>query len=275
AGSIRIPSALCGLSGLKPRQDRVSLEGVVPLAPSLDSCGPIARTVGDAQTMFEMMTGESETLPDPKGVRIAVPADLGGITGAQEEVAHAIEAALGELSGAGLMIAEVDLPSFEEWDRPRSYPLMLQALEVHRNAGWYPRLADRYTSETLGALRFAEGLPAAKIESGLAELPGLKARLDGVLDEAEVLVLPTTDCPAPTRAEAGDVDDGYRAPVVRRLTRICGPVNVCGLAALAVQCGVTGEGLPVGLQLVGRDEAVLLAVGGLYQSLTDWHTRRP
>lgn len=154
-------------------------------------------------------------------------------------------------------------------------PLMLEALEVHSSRGWYPGRAEHYTAETLGSLRYAERLTPEKVEATRAPLAALVENLTGVFEDADVLVLPTTQTTAPTVGESSASDDGHRTPVVRSLTRLCGPVNVCRLAAMSIPCGFDEEGLPIGLHLVGRDEASLFAVAELYQSLTDWHSKRP
>jgi aspartyl-tRNA(Asn)/glutamyl-tRNA(Gln) amidotransferase subunit A len=274
AGSIRIPSALCGISGLKPRPGLVSLDGIIPLAPSLDACGPMARTVDDLRLLFEVIARRKQALPDARRLRLAVPGSA-STAEANENVAAAVEAAVSALATAGVECVEVDLAPFAEWDRPRSMPLMLEALEVHRSRGWYPQHADRYSEETLSSLRYAEELTQEKIESYRAALPALVDNLNSVFENIDVLALPTTQSTAPTVDESKGRDDGHRTPVVRALTRMCGPVNVCRLAAASVPCGFDENDLPVGLQLVGTDEATVLAVASLYQSLTDWHTRRP
>jgi len=274
AGSIRIPSSLCGISGLKPRPDMISVDGIIPLAPSLDACGPMARSVADLRIMFEALDGELGSTPGARGVRLAVPGNV-EVAGADAEVQSAIDSAVAVLVDDGLSRSEVDLEPFAVWDRPRSMPLMLEALEVHTSRGWYPSLADRYTEETLGSLRYAERLTPEKVEATRAQLAGLVENLMGVFRDADVLVLPTTQTTAPTVDESAARDDGHRTPVVRGLTRLCGPVNVCRLAAMSIPCGFDEEGLPIGLHLVGRDEASLFAVAELYQSLTDWHTKRP
>jgi aspartyl-tRNA(Asn)/glutamyl-tRNA(Gln) amidotransferase subunit A len=274
AGSIRIPAALCGISGLKPRPGVVSLDGIIPLAPSLDACGPMARTVADLRLLLEVIAGRKGTLPDAKRLRLAVPRSA-STAGASEIVAGAIEAAVSGLAGAGVERVEVELAPFSEWDRPRSMPLMLEALEVHSSRGWYPQRADRYKQETLASLRYAEQLTEEKIEADRAALPALVDNLNSVFENVDVLALPTTQVTAPTVDESKGSDDGHRTPVVRTLTRLCGPVNVCRLAAASIPCGFDHNDLPIGLQLVGTDEATVLAMASLYQSLTDWHTRRP
>jgi aspartyl-tRNA(Asn)/glutamyl-tRNA(Gln) amidotransferase subunit A len=273
AGSIRIPASLCGIGGLKPRPGVIPLDGVIPLSPSLDACGPMARTAADLQVLFEAIGG-TPGAPDPHVLRIAVP-ESAEVAGASPEVARAVDSAVMSLVDAGLRRVTVDLEPFGDWDRPRSMTLMLEALEVHRSSGWYPQRADRYSDETLGSLRYAERLTPEKVEEYRAPLAALVANLQSVFDHADVLALPTTQVTAPTVEESSARDDGHRTPVVRNLTRICGPVNVCRLAALSIPCGFDDSGLPIGLHLVGRDEGNLLALAGLYQSMTDWHTRRP
>ncbi len=274
AGSIRIPSSLCGISGLKPRPDVIPVDGIIPLAPSLDACGPMARTVADLRSLFEALDGGLGSAPEASEVRLAVPRSP-EVAGADAEVQSAVDAAVSMLVDAGLSRSEVDLEPFADWDRPRSMPLMLEALEVHRSRGWYPGRVDRYTEETLGSLRYAERLTPEKAEAIRAPLAPLVENLKSVFEEADVLVLPTTQTTAPTVDESSARDDGHRTPVVRALTRLCGPVNVCRLAAMSIPCGFDSGGLPMGVHLVGRDETSLFAVAELYQSLTDWHTKRP
>jgi len=274
AGSIRIPSALCGISGLKPRPGIVSLEGIIPLAPSLDACGPMARTASDLGVLLDAMTEVARERVEATRLRVALPDDV-EVAAADPEVAAAVADATRVLSDNGLTTVEVSLPSFEEWDVPRSLPLMLEALEVHRSRNWYPDKQELYTEETLGSLRYAETVGAAKISDAARRLSELKSALVAVFERADVLVLPATQGAAPTVAEAMNKDGGHRTPVVRRLTRLCGPMNVCGLAAASVPCGFSSDGLPIGLQLVGREESAVLAVAEHYQSLTEWHERRP
>jgi aspartyl-tRNA(Asn)/glutamyl-tRNA(Gln) amidotransferase subunit A len=274
AGSIRIPASLCGISGLKPRPDLIPVDGIIPLAPSLDACGPMARTVADLRVLFETLDGELRRRPEVQGLRLAVPGNP-EVAGATPDAQNAVDAAVAVLVDEGLSRSEVDLEPFSEWDRPRSMPLMLEALEVHRSRGWYPQRADRYTEETLGSLRFAERLTDEKVETTRAPLAALVENLMGVFEDADVLVLPTTQVTAPTVSESSARDDGHRTPVVRNLTRLCGPVNVCRLAAMSIPCGFDKSGLPIGLHLIGQNESSLLALGELYQSLTDWHTKRP
>jgi aspartyl-tRNA(Asn)/glutamyl-tRNA(Gln) amidotransferase subunit A len=156
---------------------------------------------------------------------------------------------------------------FTSFDGPRSAVLMWEALEVHRSRGWWPDRAGDYTEETRGYLLHAEkNLSPGGVEAARAECRRLAAGLVSVFDDADVLVTPTVPCVAPTHEEAAQRSEGSpRRPIVMKLTRIPGPVNVAGLAALSVPCGLGAGGLPIGLQLIGRDEATVLRLGSAYE----------
>jgi aspartyl-tRNA(Asn)/glutamyl-tRNA(Gln) amidotransferase subunit A len=282
AGSVRIPAALCGLTGLKPSTGRLPLAGIIPLAPSLDACGPIARTAADCHLIWGALSGdERSTRIDPSGLRVAVVHSLDAMMAQSPmraadltidaDVAAATEAAAGVLGEAGATLTRVDLPGLKEWDLPRAVQLMVEALVVHEDAGWYPARSDDYGTETVAAHRYAEKLTAATLLRSYRKLEDLKATWGAVLDDVDVLLLPTTPAPAPLVGETKGLDDGHRPPVTRTLTRICGPVNVCGLAAVSVPARPTPEGLPIGVQFIARTEATALGSALCFQSLTDWH----
>jgi aspartyl-tRNA(Asn)/glutamyl-tRNA(Gln) amidotransferase subunit A len=276
AGSIRIPAALCGATGLKPTPGAVPVDGIIPLAPSLDVCGPMARDAADCDLLWRGLTGAYGRGPaDAEGLRVAAPDSPTDIGEMDDEVAMATEQMIATFVSEGANRSVVDLPHLKEWDRPRSLPLMTEALIVHKEAGWYPEHASEYSLDTRAAFEYAEKISAAELVTAYRSLEGLTARLMAAFDDADILILPTTPVPAPTVAEAGGRDDEYRPPVTRSLTRICGPVNWCRLAAISVPCGVTATGLPLGAQIIGRDERTVLDTALLYQALTDWHTRRP
>jgi aspartyl-tRNA(Asn)/glutamyl-tRNA(Gln) amidotransferase subunit A len=276
AGSIRIPSGLCGVSGLKPRPGVIPVGGIIPLAPSLDCCGPIARDAADLSLMWSALTGGAPAhAADPGALRVAAPRAFHDIGELDPEVESAVDEFMATLTGAGATRVDADLPHLKEWDRPRGLPLMVEALIVHQEAGWYPEHVADYDPATVDAFRYAENLPPERLADAYKALEGLTARLLNVFTSADVLVLPVTPVAAPTHEQAAIHDGEHRPPVTRELTRVCGPVNWCRLAAAAVPCGFTSAGLPVGAQIIGPDERTVLATALLYQSLTDFHTRRP
>jgi aspartyl-tRNA(Asn)/glutamyl-tRNA(Gln) amidotransferase subunit A len=269
AGSIRIPAALCGVVGLKPRPGLLPLEGVIPLAPSFDVVGPMARTVADVTVLWEVLSGQGVDLAGAGNLRVAFAPEA-ALPELEPEVASAFALALVALRGIAASVQGADVVPFASFDAPRSAVLMWEALQVHRSRGWWPDRAGEYTEETRGYLEHAERkLSPALVEAARAECRELAARLVSVLDGADVLVTPTVPCVAPTHEEAAQRSEGSpRRPVVTKLTRIPGPVNVAGLAALSVPCGLGAGGLPIGLQLIGRDEETVLRMGAAYERLT-------
>ena len=266
AGSIRIPAALCGVVGLKPRPGLVSTEGVIPLAPSFDVVGPMARTVEDVALLWEVLSDRPVELGGAASLRVVfAPPDA--LPELEPEVAAAFALALEALGGIAASVGEADVVPFASFDRARSAVLMSEALQVHRSHGWWPARAGDYTEETRDYLRYAEkNLSPGAVEAARAECRTLAARLVSALDGADVLVTPTLPCVAPTHEEAARRAEGSpRRPIGMKLTRIPSPVNVAGLAALSVPCGPGAGGLPIGLQLIGRDEETVLTMGAAYE----------
>jgi len=264
AGSIRLPAAFCGVSGLKPRPRTLPMDGVVALAPSMDSAGPLARSAEDLELLWLALGGVAPP-GAPSTLRVGVPVPA---PAADDEVAAAVAAAVRALAGAGGRVVAVDVPPWEAWARPRGRLLVAEALAAHRGAGWYPARRERYGEEALGYLRAAERLSARDVEDARRELAGLAGRLRAALAAVDVLALPTSPVTAPLRDA-----DPLRA--ARELTPPCGPASAAGLAAVSVPCGFTAAGLPIGLQLVALHERLALAAARAYQSLSDFHARRP
>lgn len=265
AGSIRIPAALCGMVGLKPRPGIVSLEGVIPLAPSFDALGPMGLTVADVALLWEVVSGQQVDLGDGSDLKV-VFAPLAALPELEPEVATAYAAAVEVLRGTAAGVREADVSPFASFDVPRSTVLTWEALQVHRSRGWWPARVGDYTEETRGYLSRAEkNLTPEAVEEARAQCRKLAAQLISALDGADVLATPTVPCVAPTHEEAAARnEDSPRRPVVMKLTRIPGPVNVAALAALSVPCGSGAGGLPIGLQLIGRDEGTVLRMGAAY-----------
>jgi aspartyl-tRNA(Asn)/glutamyl-tRNA(Gln) amidotransferase subunit A len=275
AGSIRIPAALCGLSALKPRAESVPMDGIVPLSWSLDSCGPMARSVADVVRMWEALTDTRAELPPARELTLVVPSSIAQVTEADSEVVSAVEAAVGLLGSAGPRARRVDLRPFAEWDRARSVLLMTEALVAHQEAGWYPDAQERYNEETLENMRYAESLSASDFLAATRRVRQLKDELMSHLGPADVLLLPGAPVTAPFVGEATRRGDEPRPAVVMKLTRANGPINCSGLASVSAPCGLSGEGLPIGVQFVARSEATALAIGLLWQTLSDFHHARP
>ncbi|MGH2820120.1 MAG: amidase, partial [Actinomycetota bacterium] len=187
AGSVRIPAALCGVSGLKPSRGAGPMSGIIPLAPSMDVCGPIARAARDVALLWQVMAGVPA--PGPRGldrVAVGVADPLSELAEVQPEVASALEAAVETLTEAGARRVPVDLPSVKEWNRPRMTVLMAEALEVHRGRGWYPARANAYTEETCSYLERAERTSPEEVTEACHALALLSRRLVAALDSVDV-----------------------------------------------------------------------------------------
>lgn len=271
-GSIRVPAALCGVSGLKPATVPFPMQGVIPLSPRMDVVGPIARTVEDLEIIWTALGGKgAEEVP----VSLGIPSDE--VFGECEaEVLDRFHEACVVLAALVSETTPVALPAFEDFNLPRSALIMPDALDVHRKAGWWPGSADDYTEEIRDFMLFAENLPAEMIEAGQAEAARLSAELMAAFEAVTVIATPTVPCVAPTHLEAEAKEDGGpRRPVAMKLMRLPGPANMAGLAALSVPCGLGAHGMPVGLQLMAKEEGVLLSLGKRFQEVTDWHLLGP
>ena len=284
-GSIRIPSSLCGVSGLKPTYGRVSRRGVVPLSWSLDHVGPMARSAADAAVILKAIAGRDpgddtsseETAPDYskalvdtrlKGVRIGVP-DSFFFDSVDAESLEAIRAALFLLRDMKAQVDEVSLPHAAEAPQAVAAIMLPEALAYHHR--WLAERPDDYGEDVRGRLELASLLPAVTY----VEAMRLRALVSeewrtSVFDRFDLLAVPTTPIAAPPLDE-----DGLQSTL--NLTRFTGAFNLTGLPALSIPCGFSSAGLPIGLQLVGRwwEEATVLRVAHAYQQATDWHRRTP
>ncbi len=284
-GSVRIPSALCGITGLKPTYGRVSLRGVVPLSTSLDHVGPMARSAADAAIILKAIAGHDpddetsseEPVPDYakllegrglKGLRIGVPHEH-FFDDIEVEVAAAVRGAISTLEELGAPVSDVSLPHIEKAPVAVGALMLSEALAYHRR--WLAERPHDYGEDVRRRLEM--GLPYT--DASQAEANRLRSLMiaewrEKVFDRVDLLVVPTTPVPAP-RLEAGDLQ------ATLNLIRFTNPFNLTGLPAISVPCGFTRDGLPIGLQLVGRwfEEGTVLGAAQAYQQATDWHKRAP
>jgi aspartyl-tRNA(Asn)/glutamyl-tRNA(Gln) amidotransferase subunit A len=289
-GSIRIPASLCGISGLKPTYGRVSRAGVLPLAWSLDHVGPMARTAADCALMLGAMAGydprdpTTSVLPVPdymaaltgavKGVRIGL---LGPffMESAGDEQRRAIEQAVKTLEGLGAAVREASLDRAGLAAGASTAVIAVEAYAYHEP--WIKTRAPEYGPDVRERLRLGAFITGAEYVNGQRARALLRDSVDAALAGLDVLVAPTTPVAA-TAVGASEVEiRGERQPVRGSLIRFTRPFNASGHPAASIPCGFTGDGLPIGLQIVGRpfDEATVLRVADAFQRATDWHARRP
>jgi len=289
-GSVRIPSALCGISGIKPTYGRVSRAGVLPLAWSLDHVGPMCRTAADCALMLGAMAGydprdpTTSVLPVPdytaaltgqvKGLRVGVLRSF-FLESTGVALRHAVEEAVKVLEGLGATIQDVNLET-AQFAPAASYAVLSPEAYAYHEAWLRERPAD-YGDDVRQRLRVGAFISAAEYLKGQQARALIRREVDGALAKADVLVCATTPIVA-TAVGQGEVTVEHEKLAVRAsLIRFTRPFNLTGHPAASIPCGFTAAGLPVGLQIIGRpfDEATVLRVADAYQRATDWHTRRP
>ncbi|MFO1067070.1 MAG: amidase [Geminicoccaceae bacterium] len=290
-GSIRFPAGCTGLVGIKPTYGRVSRFGAMPLSPSLDHVGPLTRTVEDAALLLQVIAGQDANDPttssrpvpdyvgalagDIRGLRIAVPRRHEVEVDA--EVQRLLDASLDTLRRLGASLVPVDLPSFAPMNLWRRQIMTAEAASIHRPWLTGPKRAE-YTPTTLARM-----LPGLEV-SAVDYLDGLRARaveldrfVKAALTEADVVHMPVLATPVP-RIDETEID-GHPdwVAMINRLGWFMGPANYLGLPAIAVPVGLTANGLPNAMQLVGRpfDEATLLRAALAFERETGFPRQAP
>jgi Asp-tRNA(Asn)/Glu-tRNA(Gln) amidotransferase A subunit family amidase len=248
-GSVRIPAALNGLVGLKPTRGAVPLEGVAQLTHDLDHVGPIAWTVDDAATLFEVMAAVALDRDAAVG-RVALLPDV--FAGLDEAVTAPVLAAAAEVFGA---CPEIATP-LTAWSVQVAF--VVAGTEAAERFGALAA-SGALAPDTRVTLRLAEGLGDEDRRRAARAREGIRAELDLALRGHDVLIAPATGAAAPRVHPAARRTGELDLATVARLAAPCFPANLTGLPALTVPC--VREGLPVGMQLVGRrgEEARLLA----------------
>jgi len=280
-GSVRLPASFCGLTGLKVTVGRVSTWGIVPLSTTLDTPGPLARTVEDTALLYEAISGPDPLDPTTRGIAPDAPWStlnrgvrglrLGRMPEAEREgvaadMLAAYDAALDLLAEQGAEIVDVALP-FRFSD--------CVAMSGITNAEAYfvnGALAEDPASQLGDAVR-ARILAGATVSAQeylgtLQRRAAMKVAYAAALEGIDALLTPTTECAAVALSE---VDEAH---LPSRFTRFG---NLLDLCALALPNGFTSAGLPLSLQITcrGYGEAMALRIGQAYQQATDWHRRRP
>jgi aspartyl-tRNA(Asn)/glutamyl-tRNA(Gln) amidotransferase subunit A len=281
-GSVRLPASFCGVVGLKTTIGRISTAGILPLAETFDTPGPITRSVEDAALLFNLLQGPDPLDPrtlfrpadDPRpglkrgvaGIRMAVlpEAERGNI---DSEVVAAYDAAVALLAEAGAHIVEAPLPR-----RVADYARLCEEIMFAEGYSHMAGIVDRddLPLDQDVRARFLQGkdLLAADYLQMLRQREVMKRDFEAAFADIDVLLTPTTAMPAiPLEAI-----DQKLSPA--RFTRMANCLDRC---ALALPCGFTRGGLPVSLQIIGRgyDEATALRAGWAYEQATPWHRQIP
>ncbi|GAA1706653.1 Asp-tRNA(Asn)/Glu-tRNA(Gln) amidotransferase subunit GatA [Kribbella yunnanensis] len=286
-GSIRLPASANGVTGLRPTVGLISDDGVFPLAWSMDTVGPLARSARDIALVLRAIEGPEGVGPAAEAHRRSepdVPHDLTGrVIGWDEEFASggclpgvlaALKAALGEMESLGAKIVPVSLPDTELVQKAWSVIHIAEPAAVHREL--LRKHADEYGADVRALLQLGELLPATDYIQAQRFRSAVRSRTWAALRGVDVLALPTAGW-IPSVLGRNPLD------AVRDLTGVTTGLrfytcfaSMLAAPALTIPVGFAEE-LPVGLQLVGRpfEDSTLLAAGEVFQNHTDWHLRRP
>ena len=289
AGSIRNPSAFCGLAGLKATYGRVSRYGLAPLSWSLDHCGPMARVVEDTAHMLRAIAGHdpqdptSSTAPvadyasalreDVKGMVVGVPRDYINECAPRTEpiVLKLMDKAIDELKSLGARVEEVKVQTLHIATISNAVIYYNEFWAAHKSdAAWVLKngAAQRRARIYLGILtNSADYIQAQRVRSRV------RAEFAEVFRKVDCLALPCQTGPAPLLKDMGPIDTLFKHVV----PEYHGPFNLVGLPTLSVPCGFSENNLPIALQLVGKpfDELTILRAGYAYQQHMRWFERKP
>ena len=273
-GSIRIPSSVCGVVGLKPTYGRVSLRGVMPLSWNLDHAGPMTRSVLDAGIMLNAMAGydadDPTTVNVPlqdyaeiteaslKGVRIAL-AEEGYMDFAHPEVAKAVRRSASVFKDLGAAVESVDFNWLTEAARANGLMTPADGAAYH-----YERMnatPEVYGEDVLRRLQMGAAYTSTEYARARRTQTETKRRMARFFEDYDLLILPSSAVTAPPIEGPDAVEQA------KLLTRFTAPFNLTGLPALSVPCGFDGNGLPIGLQIVGAawEEKKVLQAGYAFE----------
>ncbi|NQW52030.1 MAG: amidase [Rhodospirillales bacterium] len=286
-GSIRFPSTMNGLSGLKPTWGRVSRAGVFALAESLDHIGPMTRSALDAAIVLGVIAGAdaedptSVGLPVPdyaasidagvRGRRIGLATNMHGL---DDDARRALDGAMEALKNAGAILVDVRLPDgFDQGARDWVPLCGVEAAVAHEAT--YPSRAAAYGPVLSGLLEQGRRLSAMELAKMQLRRAALTGELNRLLASLDLLLMPVM-AKAAWSTEALLAAGRDPEAVAGRL-RYTAPFDLSGHPTLTLPGGMTAECVPVGFQIVGKafDEGPILAAGHAYQQQTDWHLRRP
>ena len=286
-GSIRFPSTMNGLSGMKPTWGRVSRAGVFALADSLDHIGPMTRSALDAAIMLGVIAGADAD--DPTAVPLAVPDYAGSIgagvrgkrvglptnaTDLDADSQSALDGAVKALRAAGAEIVDIALPGdFNNGSRDWVALCAIETALAHEAT--YPSRASEYGPVLAGLIemgRRLSGLEIARLQVRRAALTGGLNKLLAGLDLLLMPVMGRAVWSLDTLAAGGRDPESVAARL-----RYTAPFDLSGHPTLTLPGGMSKDGVPTGFQIVSRafDEATILAAGHAYQQATDWHLKRP
>lgn len=269
-GSVRVPAACCGIVGLKPGWGILPDTGAMPLAPSLDVIGFMARHAGDLLRVWSALTGAA----DVPAIRSLAVLD-NAVAPAAEPVRRALLEALEVLNQAGIGHASVDCTGpMAAADAAALTIMQAEAARIHGAHGAEAEPADPALMRRIGkGLAISDAALAAAQDAQ----PRLRDAFLTALGTADAAVLPVMPFPTPLASVVDPHDPDFAPRTLYAMTSLTRFVNALGLPAIAVPVGFDRRGTPLAMQVIGRPggEMALLRLAATYQSLTRWDERRP
>ena len=289
-GSVRIPASACGIVGHKPTFGRVSRVGVFPLSNSLDTVGPMTRTVRDAAIVMNAIAGYDErdqssaNRPDEdftrllgqdiSGLRIGIPQEY-FYDMIDDEVRAAVQQAARKLEELGAHVEECSIPALNDSINISGTILLTEAAEIHLDN--LRERADDFGADVRGRLEEGAMNPAVTYIAAQRARAEFNRAIAESLKTYDILLAPSTAAPAPKIGEDIVEVNGQTEHKLALMPRLTRPHNICGIPTVSVPCGFSADGLPIGMQLAARpfEDALALQVAHAYEQATEWHTRRP
>jgi aspartyl-tRNA(Asn)/glutamyl-tRNA(Gln) amidotransferase subunit A len=288
-GSIRIPASFCGTVGLKPTFGRVSRYGVLPLDFSLDHMGPLSRSVRDAALTLDVLAGfdSRDDTSSRKPVEPYLPSEAASIQGVRiglpdgfyferiaPAVAEAVRRAAVVAERAGAVVVPVRLPDIANLNTIGRIILLCEASATMER---YLARREDFGTDVLALLDQGRLIPATDYINAQRIRRALRQEFQSVWKQVDCLLTPTTPTSAPrigqTTLKLGSDEEDVRIAS----TRLVRGINVLGLPALSLPCGFDEQGLPLGLQIIGRSfqEALILRVGAAVEDALEFRQRTP
>ncbi|MBI4641051.1 MAG: aspartyl/glutamyl-tRNA amidotransferase subunit A [Candidatus Tectomicrobia bacterium] len=280
-GSIRGPASYCGIAGIRPTSGRVSCHGVIPLSWSLDTAGPLTKSVEDNALVLKAVAGWdpldpfSADIPVPdytatlnegmKGLRVGIPRHH-FYEGLDSEVEDAVNKALTVFKELGASLEEVTIPQVEYASFVYDNIVPPEAASYHEP--YLATQAEKYAPTVRTRFEVGQFMLATQYIKALRVRNVLRANFLNAMEKVDLLVTPTTATPAPKIGET---------PARRTPSGLTSAFSVAGVPALSIPCGFSSSGLPIGLQMAGKPfaEAILYRAAQAYEKVTAWESRRP
>ena len=292
-GSIRGPAAFCGLVGIRPTFGRVSRHGVFGASWSMDTVGPISRTVTDCAHTLAAIAGhdphDPQTWDAPvpdyaaaldgniAGLKLGIVTERVHTDANDPEVRDAVIAATEVLGGLGAEVREISLPLIVNSSEISYAIISSDAAMLNWDIIATERLRELDHNNQVRLL-MGSVIPAKAYQKAMRLRDALRSQIIAALDDVDALIMPASSVPATPIPESAGL--GTKADVIAGFKGRRGftaPFNLANLPALSINCGFTASGLPIGLQIAGRafDETTLFRLAYAYEQATDWGERRP